>query len=115
MLALTACSSSGSSTAKSSAVPGSAASASMSAMAGSRIVIDNFAYKPMALTVSPGQKVTVMNDDSTAHTLTADDRKFDTGSIAPGKSGTFTAPSAPGSYTYICSIHQFMHGTVTVR
>lgn len=104
LLTLAGCSSAGPS--------GTAATGSST---GSEIVIDNFAYAPMALTVSPGQRVTVVNHDSTAHTLTADDKSFDTGSIAPGRSGTFTAPTKPGSYSYICTIHQFMHGTVTVH
>ncbi|MHA6758413.1 cupredoxin domain-containing protein [Streptacidiphilus sp. PAMC 29251] len=122
LLALTACSSTGTSTttAKTSTPPMASmssmpAASGTSATSGTKIVIDHFAYAPMDLTVSPGQKVTVVNNDSTAHTLTADNKKFDTGSIGPGKSGSFTAPTTPGSYTYICSIHQFMHGTVTVH
>ncbi|QMU73827.1 hypothetical protein GXP74_15155 [Streptacidiphilus sp. P02-A3a] len=87
-----------------------------SGVTGSQIVISNFAFSPMDLTVSPGQKVTVVNHDSTAHTVTASaGNAFDTGDIAPGRSGTFTAPTKPGSYHYLCSIHQFMQGTVTVR
>ncbi|WP_225447050.1 cupredoxin domain-containing protein [Streptacidiphilus sp. PB12-B1b] len=117
VFALAACSSGG--TSGGSAAP--ATSGMSTAMAspgvsGTQIVISNFAYTPMDLTVSPGQKVTVVNHDSTAHTLTAaTGGAFDTGSIAPGASGSFTAPAKPGSYRYICSIHQFMHGTVTVR
>jgi plastocyanin len=58
----------------------------------------------------------VDNHDSTAHTLTATAGKaFDTGTIGAGKSGTFTAPAAAGSYPYICTIHQFMHGTLIVK
>jgi plastocyanin len=80
------------------------------------IVITNFAYQPANLTVSPGQRVTVVNRDSTAHTLTATGQNaFDTGKINPGATGSFTAPNAPGTYPYICTIHQFMHGTLTVR
>lgn len=81
-----------------------------------QIVIDNFAFSPANLSVTPGQTVTVVNKDSTTHTLTATTSKaFDTGDIAPGKTGTFTAPTTPGSYPYICTIHQFMHGTLTVE
>ncbi|WP_236652125.1 cupredoxin domain-containing protein [Streptacidiphilus neutrinimicus] len=88
----------------------------MTATGSARIVVDNFAYQPMALTVAPGQTVTVVNHDSTAHTLTAtSNHAFDTGRIDAGATGSFTAPTTPGSYSYICTIHQFMHGTVTVR
>jgi plastocyanin len=79
------------------------------------IVIDNFAFAPGTLTVKPGAKVTVTNKDTTTHTVTATTGKaFDTGNVAPGASGTFTAPTKPGSYPYICSIHPFMKGTLTV-
>ncbi len=55
---------------------------STSSVAGSQIVISNFAYSPMNLTVAPGQTVRVVNHDSTAHTLTAGaGNAFDTGTI----------------------------------
>lgn len=80
------------------------------------ITISNFMFMPMNLTVAPGTKVTVTNQDATAHTLTstANPHAFTTDDIAPGKSTTFTAPTAKGTYTYICSIHQYMQGTITV-
>jgi plastocyanin len=79
------------------------------------ITINNFAFSPSTLTVSPGAKVTVKNADSATHTLTASDKSFDTGSIATGASKIFTAPTKPGTYSYICTIHQFMQGTLTVK
>ena len=80
------------------------------------IVIKNFAYSPSSLTVAPGSTVTVKNEDTATHTVTATSGgAFDTGDIQPGGSETFKAPSTPGSYAYICSIHQFMHGTLVVH
>jgi plastocyanin len=82
---------------------------------GSAIKMDNFAFSPATLTASHGAAVGVTNDDSAAHTVTADDgHSFDTGSIAPGESGQLTAPK-PGRYAYHCTIHPFMHGTLVVR
>lgn len=81
------------------------------------IVIKNFAYQPATLTVAPGSEVTVKNDDTATHTVTADaphTGAFDTGDVAPGSQATFKAPTTPGTYPYICSIHQFMHGTLIV-
>jgi plastocyanin len=89
--------------------------ASSAAVASNTIVIKNFAFQPANLTVAPGTKVTVTNEDSATHTVTATGAKaFDTGDIAPGKSATFTAPTTPAAYAYICGIHQYMQGTLTV-
>ena len=99
-------------------VPAASSASSSAAVAatGSQIVIDNFKFAPSTLTVSPGQKVTVVNKDSTTHTLTAKTgNAFDTGDIASGASATFTAPTKAGTYPYICTIHQFMTGTLTVK
>jgi plastocyanin len=82
---------------------------------GTHIVISNFMYAPMALTVSPGITVRVTNNDTVTHTLTATDAPFDTGDIGPGQTKSFTAPRKPGTYHYICNIHQYMMGTVTVK
>ena len=79
------------------------------------IIIQNFSFSPGKITVTPGEKVTVTNKDSVAHTVTANDKKFNTGDIAAGKTVTFTAPSSPGSYPYICTIHQYMTGMLTVK
>lgn len=106
-----------------SAASSPAASASASTGAGTaapsstgalQVTIKNFAFEPASLTVRPGQTVTVVNQDSTTHTVTASDKSFDTGNIAPGASATFTAPQQTGGHPYICTIHPFMHGTLTV-
>jgi len=108
-MALSACSSGGSTTSSSthpgSGSPGGAVQA---------ITIKTFAFSPSSLTVAPGASVTVTNDDSVAHTLTSKSGDFDTGDIQAGQSKTFTAPNKAGSYPYICSIHQYMTGTLTV-
>jgi plastocyanin len=78
------------------------------------ITIQNFAFSPAQLKVMPGATVTVTNKDQVTHTLTATKGGFDTGSIAAGQSKSFTAPKNPGTYPYICSIHQYMSGTLVV-
>ncbi len=64
--------------------------------------------------MAPGTTVTVTNDDQVAHTITSTKGGFNTGDIAAGQSKTITAPNTPGSYSYICSIHQYMTGTLVV-
>jgi plastocyanin len=82
---------------------------------GSAVEISDFKFSPASITVKPGARVTVTNEDSTAHTATADDgQRFDTGTLAPGASQAVSV-SKPGSYPYHCSIHPFMHGTVIVK
>jgi plastocyanin len=70
--------------------------------------------RPTAITVSAGAHLAVANDDTTAHTATADDGSFDTGDISPGSTSTIDL-SKPGRIAYHCSIHPFMHGTIVVR
>lgn len=78
------------------------------------VVIQNFLFAPDTLTVPAGATVTVINQDGANHTITANDGSFDTGNIAGKATGTFTAPSKPGTYPYKCAIHPFMTGTLTV-
>jgi plastocyanin len=115
-LALAACSSGGSSTATTATTGGSSASTASGgpSQGATTITIKNFMFSPMDVTVSPGATVTVVNKDSVAHTVTGSSGGFNTGDVQPGQSKTFTAPDKPGTYPYICSIHQYMTGTLTV-
>ncbi|WP_338675326.1 cupredoxin domain-containing protein [Streptomyces sp. SCSIO 30461] len=90
-------------------------SASPTVAAIDRIAIQGFAFKPADLMVRPGATITVVNQDSAPHTVTATEGEaFDTGEIAGGKSTTFTAPDGPGTYPFFCSIHPNMKATLTV-
>ncbi|MEU3184123.1 cupredoxin domain-containing protein [Streptomyces sp. NPDC006923] len=94
----------------------STAPSATSSAGGHTITIDNFTFKPAALTVSPGAKITVINKDAVTHTLTAITGKaFNTGDIPRGKTVTLTAPANADTYQYMCTIHPFMKGTLTVR
>ena len=47
--------------------------------------------------------------------LPLDDVQLDTGTIAPGASAELTAPDAPGSYSYRCTVHPArMRGVLVV-
>jgi plastocyanin len=89
-----------------------AAGASAPATAG-MITIKSFAYVVPAH-VSPGEKITVRNEDSTAHTVTADASGAFTVNVPPSGTATFTAPAKPGSYPFHCTYHANMHGKLTV-
>lgn len=77
------------------------------------IQIKSFAYSGPD-SVAAGATVTVTNMDAQAHTVTADDGSFDA-VVPPGASVTFTAPKKPGKYTYHCTYHASMLGTLTVK
>ncbi len=80
------------------------------------VIISGYAYSPATLTVAPRQTLTVVNRDRVTHDLSSDRRGlFGVAALGGGKSGTFTAPSTPGTYSYFCSFHPDMHGTLTVR
>jgi plastocyanin len=81
----------------------------------STVVIKNFAFGPASLVVAPGTKITVLNQDRAPHTVTAVNKSFDSGTIPGGQRGEFTAPSSPGTYPYICTIHPSMTGALIVK
>jgi YVTN family beta-propeller protein len=83
-----------------------------SAAASATVNIAKFAFAPASATVKVGQAVTFTNNDAVAHTSTS--ATWDSGDIRPGQSFTLT-PTQPGSYTYHCSIHPFMTGTLIVE
>ncbi len=82
---------------------------------GTHITISNFMFSPMALTVSPGATISVTNKDSSTHTLTATNGQFNTGDVTQNETKSFKAPMQVGTYHYICDIHQYMMGSITVK
>jgi plastocyanin len=83
------------------------------------VVIKNFAFRPDAPTVHPGERILVKNEDSVAHTFSTAPgapagQTFSSGAIPPGGSKVVVAPSVPGTYHVICLIHQYMTLTLTV-
>jgi plastocyanin len=102
---------SGSATAK----PSHSSSSSASGQSSTGVTISDFKFMPNALTVQPGARVSVTNNDSAPHTVTADDgHSFDTGTLGQGSSKTISV-TKPGTYPYHCSIHAFMHGKLIVK
>jgi plastocyanin len=64
---------------------------------GITIKITSGGFDPTAARVVQGSPVNVTNTDSAAHTYTSADATYDTGSVAPGQTKSFTA-SKPGSF-----------------
>ncbi|HSV68415.1 MAG TPA: cupredoxin domain-containing protein [Mycobacteriales bacterium] len=91
---------------------GSSTPATPTNATGFSITIKDFGYGA-PLTVSPGATVTVRNQDGPKHDVSG--QGFTTSLLSTGESGTFTAPTAEGSYSYTCSIHARMHGELVVK
>jgi plastocyanin len=72
-------------------------------------------YSPPTITVVIGVNNTVqwVNNDTAPHTVTATDRSFDSGNLNPGDTWSYTF-TKPGTYTYVCTYHPWMKGTVIV-
>ena len=75
------------------------------------ITITNFEYQ-VPDSVPAGTTVMVVNEDSQAHTVTAQG-VFDV-NVAPGATGEFTAPDEAGNYDFICTFHGSMRATLVV-
>ena len=75
------------------------------------VTIKDFAFSPRTITVNVGESVTWSNAGPSAHSATGSG--FDTGTFAKGgsRSETFTET---GTFSYICTPHPFMKGTVRV-
>ena len=80
---------------------------------GNTVSISGYAFDPASLSVSTGTTVTWTNNDSVTHTITSDTGVFSSSDLSPGQTFSYTFNQA-GTFAYHCSIHTYMHGTVTV-
>ena len=83
------------------------------ATAPDRVEVADFAFSPTPISVESGTEVTWRNGDPTAHTVTARDGSFDSGTMGSG-SEFATAFERAGTFEYFCQIHPTMEGTVRV-
>lgn len=78
------------------------------------VTASGLAFAPVVLRVPVGGVGEFKNEDSVAHTFTADGGLFDSGSVAPGAQFSFSFGAA-GEVTYHCEIHPSMKGRVVVE
>lgn len=83
------------------------------AAATSSVAIANFAFVSDPITISAGDTVTWTNDDSAVHDVMSTNGDWGSGVMATGVSFSHTFTDA-GTYTYLCSLHPYMTGTVVV-
>jgi len=80
-----------------------------------KIEIKDFAFNPQTITVKAGDKITWINHDEEPHTVVSVEKQFKKSSaLDTDQQFTITA-NAPGTYTYYCSVHPKMTGTIIVK
>jgi plastocyanin len=78
------------------------------------VAIDNFAFTPARLTVKAGTTVTWTNRDDIPHTVAASNKAFKSKVMDTDETFSFTF-STPGEFSYFCSLHPHMTGTIVVE
>jgi LPXTG-motif cell wall-anchored protein len=84
------------------------------ASASTAVTIKDFDFTPGSVTINVGDTVTWTNNGPTGHSATSTSGEFDTGIMDAGNSGSHTFDTA-GSFSYICTPHPYMKGTVVVQ
>ena len=82
--------------------------------AGAEVKIDNFTFTPPTLTVAAGTEVTWTNRDDIPHTVVTEDKAIKSKVLDTDEKFTYTF-TKPGTYSYFCSIHPKMKGTIVVQ
>ena len=78
-----------------------------------QVLVKGIAFTPKEMSTAVGVAVTwVFDDGGLEHTVTADDKSFDSGRMSKG-----TYPkifSSPGTVAYHCEVHARMKGTIVI-
>jgi plastocyanin len=80
--------------------------------ASASVTIKDFRFAPLTITIHAGETVTWVNEGPSNHTASAAGI-FNTGILHANQSASQVFTHA-GTFSYRCSIHPFMRGTVTV-
>ncbi|MGF6759484.1 plastocyanin [Paraburkholderia sp. GAS42] len=78
------------------------------------VVIKNFMFSPMSLTVKAGSTVTWKNLDGEPHVVVSDSGLFRSGALDQNDTYQFKFDK-PGVYKIFCGIHPNMKETITVQ
>lgn len=79
-----------------------------------KVKISDFSFAPATLTVPAGTTVTWDNEDEEPHLVVDSGKAFTSEALDTGDRYSFTF-TTPGKYTYFCSIHPHMVGTIIVE
>jgi plastocyanin len=82
---------------------------------GTEVSMEGIQFNPAEVTVSAGDTVTWVNNDSVDHDVTADSfSSGEPGGMASGDTFEHTFDEA-GTFEYVCTVHPGMDGTVVVE
>lgn len=76
--------------------------------------IRSMAFTPSTITVTTGTTVTWTNQDMVVHNVVSSPALFNSGSMANGATFSYKF-STSGTYSYSCTLHPSMVGTVIVN
>jgi plastocyanin len=91
----------------------SGASAKAHKSASASVTMGDLFFSPTSVSIAVGDTVTWHNTGQAPHNATADDGSFKTPTINNGESASHTFTQA-GTFSYICTIHPQMKGTIRV-
>jgi plastocyanin len=77
------------------------------------VKIRNFKFEPANKAIAVGETVQFINLDEEPHTATSTDGAFNSKALDTNQTWNYTALKS-GNFPYICSVHPFMKGTLTV-
>ena len=78
------------------------------------VAMASMSFSPSTMTVARNTTITWKNDDGVTHTATSDGGQWNTGDIVGGASKSITFTTA-GTFTYHCTYHSMMTGTIIVQ
>jgi plastocyanin len=76
--------------------------------------VKDFKYAPTPAKIHVGDRVTFVNDDEDAHTVTATDKSFDSAALDTHQTWQHVF-SKPGTYDYFCALHPYMKARIVVE
>lgn len=76
--------------------------------------IVDYAFEPNTMSVPVGTTVRATNRGQVTHTWTSKTGTWDSKNLQPGQSFSYRFTTT-GVFSFVCSIHTSMTGTITVR
>ena len=79
-----------------------------------QVLIKDFMFAPMSITVKTGATISWLNKDDEPHTVISDTGLFRSGALDTNDKFSFKFEK-PGAYHFTCSIHPRMVGAIVVE